>query len=117
MPHIPPNRHWYIAEIVMQFDIEDEADTLVHIDTRLVRGDSPDEALRKAEQFGRDGETEYHNTGQKRVRVKYRGLQDLFLIYDELEDGAELLYEERSGLTEDEIKALLKEKATLAVFR
>ena len=117
MPYIPPDRHWYIAEVVMQISIEGDADTLVHVDTKLVSADSPDEAFRKAEQFGRNGEVGYRNTDQMRVSVRFLGLRDLFLIHDELKDGAELLYEERSGLSEGEIAALVKQRSDMAVFR
>jgi uncharacterized protein DUF4288 len=117
MPYIPPNRHWYIAELVMQFDIAGEADTLVHVDVKLISADSPDQAFAKAEQMGRDGEVAYQNTDHKHVLIKFRGLRDLFLIYDELGDGAELLYEERPAIRENEIAAMIKQKSALAVFR
>ena len=117
MTYVPPDRNWYIAEIIMQIEIEGDADTLVHVETKLVYANSPDEAFEKAIQFGRAGEIQYENTDHNQVRLKFRGLRDLFLICDELKDGAEILYEERSGLSETQIAALVKPKSELAVFR
>jgi Domain of unknown function (DUF4288) len=117
VPYIPPDTRWFLAEVVVQFDEEGGNPPLVHVNTKLIRADSPDEAFRKAQQLGQREESEYENTDGKRVRVKFRGLRDLFAVSDGLEDGAELLYEELIGLDESQIQALVREKPNLAVFR
>jgi hypothetical protein len=48
--------------------------------------------------------------------VSFRGLRDLYLIYDKLEDGAELIYEEYQEITEEEIAAIVTPKEKLAAF-
>jgi hypothetical protein len=117
MPYIPANRNWYLAELVLQFEIEGSINSLVHINTKLIKADSPDEALERAKKLGTKAERDYENTDPKQVRVRFRGLRDLFLICDELEDGAELLYEEREGMDEPNILALVKDREGLAVFK
>ena len=46
----------------------------------------------------------------------FRGLGELVVIHDELEHGAELAYQERVGLTEEQIRALVIPKVQLGVF-
>jgi hypothetical protein len=117
VPHIPANLKWFQAEIVIQFDQDGAGAPLVHINTKLIRADSPEEAFIKAHRLGQQEEGEFENTDGNRVRVRFRGLRDLFAICDQLEGGAELLYEERIGLEEPQISALVREKSGLAAFR
>jgi len=117
VPYIPPNIKWFLAELIMQFDVEGDDTPLLHINTRLIRADSPEEAFVKSHQLGKQEELEYQNTDGDRVRIRFRGLRDLFGVFDGLEDGAELLYEEKVGLEEPQILALVREKSDLAVFR
>ncbi|XHX75748.1 MAG: DUF4288 domain-containing protein [Stenomitos frigidus ULC029] len=117
MAYIPKDAKWYIAELVMECQIEGELSNVVHIDIILVRADSPEEAFEKAEQLGREGEVSYLNPKDQRATWSYRGLRDLNVIHDELEHGTELLFEEEIGISEDKVKALLTAKSQLNVFR
>ncbi|MBC7969022.1 MAG: DUF4288 domain-containing protein [Verrucomicrobia bacterium] len=116
-PYIPKDAKWYIAELVMECQIEGESSNVVHIDIVLVRADSPKEAFEKAEQLGREGEDSYLNPNDQRATWIYRGLRDLNVVHDELEHGTELMFEEKIGLSEDEVKALLTSKSQLNIFR
>jgi hypothetical protein len=116
MPRIPIDTKWYLAELVMEFDVAGER-PLVHVNTTLIRADSPDEAYQKARHFGEGGESEYTNTDGNSVRIKFRGLRNLLPIYETLEDGAEILYEEISGLSNAEISKLVRDKSELAIFQ
>lgn len=51
------------------------------------------------------------------MTVRFRGLEDLYLIYDKLEDGAELLYTEYDDLTEDDVLKMITPKEQLAAFQ
>jgi hypothetical protein len=92
---IPKDAKWYIAEIIQDFRFEDGSESLVHINFVLVRADSPEEAYSNALALGKDGEISYKNTDGVGVNVAFRGLHDLNIIHDELEHGAEILYERR----------------------
>jgi hypothetical protein len=116
MPNIPPDTKWFLADVVLQYD-EEGCPPLIHVNTKLIRADSPEEAFIKARRLGQQEESEFQNTDGNLVRIRFRGLHDLFGICDELEDGAELLYEERTGLDEAQISALVREKQDLAIFR
>lgn len=117
MSYIPPNAKWYLAEIVLEFRISGEKDNLVHTNLVLVRANSPEEAYQGAEQLGLDGNAQYINPEGKIVNVLYRGLHDLNVIHGDLEHGTELIYDERIGLTEDDLRNYVSSKADLGVFR
>ncbi|UBF28297.1 DUF4288 domain-containing protein [Kovacikia minuta CCNUW1] len=117
MAYIPDDAKWYIAEIVMECQVEGNSRNVVHTNIVLVRADSPEEAFEKAEELGRGGEDRYLNTSDQEVTFQYRGLRELNVIHDELEHGAELMYEEEIGVQEDELKAMISLKSDLAVFR
>lgn len=76
----------------------------------------PHEAFLKAEQLGRDSEDSYLNPNNQTVTFTYRGLRNLLVIYEELEHGAELMFEEEVGMSEDELQKMLTPKSQLAVF-
>ncbi|MBX3062276.1 MAG: DUF4288 domain-containing protein [Anaerolineae bacterium] len=117
MGYIPSDAKWYLAEIVQEMLIEGESDTVVDVNFNLVRADSPDEAYQKAVELGRNGESTYENTDGKEVRVVFRGLRDLNVIHDELEHGAELIYERKVGLTQAQVQTLSTPKEQLGVFQ
>ncbi len=116
MGYIPKNAKWYLADLIVEKRIEEEPRSLIHINTLLLRADSPEEAHEKALELGRKEERDYENTDGKVVSVIFRGLEDLNVIHDELEHGAELAYREKVGLTEEQIGALVTPKPQLGVF-
>lgn len=116
MAYVPPDAKWYLAEIVLVFTIEDQAKPVVHINTKLVSAHSPQRAYEKALAIGRTEEAEYINTDGKKVSARFRGLRDLLVIYEELKDGAEIMYEEIPDMEEDQINRLITPKADLGVF-
>lgn len=117
MTHIPDDAKWYVAEIIMECQVKGNPRNVVHINIVLVRADSPGEAFEKAEELGRDGEDSYLNTNDQEVTFRYRGLRELCEIYDELEHGAELMYEEKVGVQEDKLQDMISLKSDLSVFR
>ena len=117
MGYIPEDAKWYIAELVMEFQIEGDSRNVVHVNIVLIRADSPEEAFEKAEQLGREDEDTYKNPDNHTVTVTYRGIRALNVIHDELEHGAELMYEEKIGVCEDKLQAMLTPKSELAIFR
>ena len=116
MGYIPEEAKWYLADVLVEMRIEGEPRSLIHINTLLVRADSPEEAHQKAWALGQQEEHSYDNTDGKRVTGVFRGLGEMNVIHDELEHGAELIYRERVGLSEEQICALVKPKAQLGVF-
>jgi len=117
MAYIPKDAKWYLAELVMECRIEGEPRNVVHINIVLVRADSPEEAFEKAEQLGREGEASYLNPTNQKIVWIYRGLRALNVIHDELEHGAELVFEEKIDVSEDAVQNMITTKSQLNVFR
>ena len=117
MAYIPDDAKWYIAEIVQENRIEGDSHSVVYVNWNLIRADSPEEAYVRAIELGTSIARDYENTDGKIVTVKFRGLSDLHVIHDELEPGAELIYEEHDAVKEDDITKFILDKSQLSVFR
>lgn len=117
MAYIPRDAKWYLADLVVQMRIEGEPRSVVHINTILIRADSPEQAYDEAMRLGREHESVFENTDGNAVRTIFRGLSDLNVIHDELEHGAELIFAEKVGLSEQEIDAMVSDAAHLGVFQ
>lgn len=117
MAYIPSDAKWYLAEIVEEIRIESESENIVHTNIVLVRADSPEEAYQNALALGKECEMTYTNPEGKTVQVYFRGLRDLNVIYDELEHGAELIYEKQTGISESDLARWVSAKEDLGIFR
>lgn len=115
-PFIPENTQWFIGELVEEFQAADQPSNLVYINTTLIQAESPEVAYSKALALGRSTNRVFTNSDGIEVRVTFRGLRGLYPVYDKLEDGAELLYEKRDGVSETAIAKMVKSKEELAVF-
>jgi hypothetical protein len=113
---IPNGTEWYISELVEEFRPADQTENLVHINTVLIKADSPEVAYEKAIALGESANRVFTNTDGVEVAVRFRGLRGLYPVYDGLEDGAELLYEEHEGMSDEAIATMVKPKESLAVF-
>src|SRR5580658_3078921 len=116
MAYIPRDAKWYLVEIVEEIRIESEPENIVHTNTILVRADSPEEAYQSALALGKEGEMTYTNPDGKNVQVYFRGLRDLNVIHGELEHGAELIYEKRTGMSESDLARWVSAKDDLGAF-
>lgn len=117
MAYIPQGAHWFVAELLLEITVQGDTRNVLHSNLTLIHAASPDEAYDKAIQLGRDAQAEYPNPASKNVRTVFRGISQLNVIYDRLEHGAELLFNERLGVSEEEIERLIPSKQSLAVFK
>ncbi|MEH2274430.1 MAG: DUF4288 domain-containing protein [Nostoc sp.] len=117
MAYIPKNAKWYIAELVIECNIEGNPRNVVHVNIVLIRASSPEEAFDKAEELGYESNSTYLNPKNQTVTFTYKGLRNLNVIHDELEHGAELMFEEKIGIRESELQQMLTPKSQLAIFR
>jgi hypothetical protein len=117
MAYIPQNARWYLANVIIEHTIDGDARNVVHVNTHLIEADSPEHAYGKAMTQGRASEQVYTNTDGREVRLLFRGLEDLNVIHDPLEDGAELTYTEEVGVSENDFKARICLKEELGIFR
>jgi hypothetical protein len=111
---IPNEMEWFLAELIQQFTFVDGGHS-IYVNTVLVKAKSLELAYEKALTFGEAYNYSFTNTDEEEVKVSFRGMRDLFLVYDKLEDGSELIYEEYE-VTEEEIAAMVTPKEKLAAF-
>jgi len=118
MSFIPEGNNWYLAKMLFSTEIK-EAQTLdVEVSFTLVYAASPEDAYNSATKIGYERELSYTNTDGHIVNVKYHGLEDLNVIIDPLENGAELAFEIVSDIKQlDDISKLISKKEELGVFK
>lgn len=116
MGFIPVDARWYLAEVVLEHRIDGDSRNVVHVNVHLVEAGSADEAYEKAMALGRREEHEYENTDGRLVRMVFRGLRELNVIHEPLEDWAELMYTEDVGVPEEQLCGWITPKEQLAVF-
>ncbi len=80
--------------------------------TRLIRAKNREEAYRKALRLGRAG----HPSKTKDGEWRFAGISMLLPVYEDVEDGAEILWVDRGLLAVNKIKKLTKTKRQLSVF-
>ena len=117
MGYIPKDAKWYLADIVLEINIEDDPRKVVHTNLVLVRADSPEEAYQKAIELGTANEASWENIDRKRVTFRFRGLRNLnVILFGKLEHGVELIYGENIGMDEAAIQKWVTPKEELGVF-
>ena len=115
---------WWIASYLMRFEWKDEdrgnpnRRCLAWENTIIVRARNRDQAYRKAVRFGRlQGEDRWSaRVGGRTGRWRFEGLTHLLPIYDELEDGAEVLWTEHLHRPLRAVRRLVRAKSKLEAF-
>lgn len=87
-------RNWYIAHEILYFEPRFRrkskgTELTVWENLILIKAKSPQQAYEKAIEHGRASEQAVRIDGEH-GKCRFRGLRDLILVYDKLEDGAEL---------------------------
>jgi len=116
MAYVPDDAEWFLADIVEEIRVDGCKRNIVHINSVIVHATSPQSAYVRAMEVGKRGNTSYMNERGKRVTIRFRGLRNLDVIYDPLEDGCEIMYTEKLGATEVMIRKLVRPKRQLEVF-
>lgn len=107
---------WYIAEILEEIQAANDTSALLYIDWILVNASDAEEAYTKALAFGTERNQEWHNNEGVLITVTFRGLHDLYEIYEELTDGAEIAYSKYEDISREDIERMIKPKEELGVF-
>ena len=116
MAHVPSDVEWFLAQLVMEIRVAGSKRNVVHVNFVLIHARSPEAAFKRATMIGKRGNSSYINELGKRVTIRFRGLRDLDAIYEPLEDGCEIMFTERLGVTEKGIRKLIRPKRDLEVF-
>jgi len=116
MAYVPSDAEWFLAEVVLEIRVTGSRRNVVHINTVIIRANSPDEAYQRARAFGKRNEIAYENSRGQEVTIRFRGLGNLNVIYDALGDECEIMYLEKLGVSEKRIRRLVRPKRELEVF-
>lgn len=111
------NRPWYLAELVLKISVEGDNRNIAHKNLMLIKANSAMEAYDRATIVGDEHAMSYLNPEGKQVKIQFIGLSRLTAIYDRLEDGAELLYEEYVDVPDSRVQEWIVPKNLLSVFR
>jgi hypothetical protein len=84
----------------------------IWVNTRIIKAKNRDHAFSKAMKLSSTGYPMRTNGGEWR----FVGISQLLPIYEDLEDGAEIMWEDRGKLPIKSIKRLAKSKRQLVVF-
>ena len=109
---------WWIFREVMQWvskrqkKLSTTSRCLVWENTRLICARNREQAYRKAITLGRLG----HPSKTKGGEWRFAGISMLLPVYEEIEDGAEILWTDHGLLPIRKIKKLIKTKPRLSVF-
>ena len=115
---------WWIASYIERFEYYDEDKSniarrcLAWENTVLIRARSRDQAYRKAVALGRlsNGNEAWDSETKRRGAWRFEGLTELLPVYEELRDGAEILWKEYDNRTVKTVKSFVKRKRDLSVF-
>ena len=117
MAFVPKDAEWFLADLVQEIRVAGSKRNIVHINYVIIRATSPQAAFARATALGKRSEISYTNEMGKKVTIRFRGLRNLDVIYDPLEDGCEIMFEEKMGVSEKGIRKLVRAKSELEVFR
>jgi hypothetical protein len=85
--------------------------------TIILKAKDRESAYRKAVRIGTSNKSTFSDSRGKRTgRWIFEGLTSLLPIYDEFEDGAEILWLDQSGRTLKKLRAMVKKKNDLEAF-
>ncbi len=115
---------WYVASYLERFEFPDEdqsnADRKCRAweNTIIVKAANPQEAYEKViAQATMTQDTEWtRGDGQKGGHLRFEGLSSLLPIYDEIEDGAEIMWRDFKNHKVKTIKNMVRPKAELEAF-
>lgn len=115
---------WWVASYLERFEYEDEDQSnlarrcVAWENTIILKAKNREAAYRKAEKIGRlnDGNGMYRATDGRKGVWKYEGLTSLLPIYEELEDGSEILWKAHENRTVKKIQSWVKSKDELETF-
>ncbi len=115
---------WWVAAYLLRFEREGEnrrnlsRRCLAWENTIIVRARDRNQAYAKAVEIGRQnaGGEMHEETGQRKGTWVFEGVTELLPVYDELEDGAEILWTEHRDRTVRTVKSWVRSKSQLAAF-
>lgn len=111
--------NWYIVEIIEKLEpvLNKKSSDLRRVTTwgnhHLIKASSPDKALEKAIKLGKEGEFKFINSDKIEMEYIFIGIADLIPIYENIEDGAEIMWTNYGFISERRTQKLKRTKAEI----
>lgn len=107
---------WYLAQFIIEFLVEGDTENVVHVNSVLVRAESPEACYSKALHHGLGGNSQYFNPNGRRVTSRFRGFYDIRRISRQLEDGTAWACCRTETISEEQIQSAICPKESLSAF-
>ena len=114
---------WWIASYIERavWDGESRASAasrcIAWENTILLKARDRDSAYRKAIRLGSSNTSKFSDaTGKRTGKWVFEGLTSLLPVYEELGDGAEILWRDHSGRSLKKVRSMVKNKAALEAY-
>ena len=97
--------NWFIAEIIEMYEPlnSDTSKELRRITTygnyHLIKAETPSQAFDKAVKIGKQSNYEFINSNNIKMKSEFVGIGDLVPITENIEDGAEILWNDYGQIT------------------
>jgi hypothetical protein len=113
------NGEWYIAEIVEKCEPAERNQTqdLRRVTTwgnhHLIKAKSPEEAFNKAVKLGEEKNYKFINSDGIEMESIFVGIGELLPIYEDIEDGAEIMWTDYGNISNRKAERFVKSKKEL----
>ena len=113
------NGNWFIVEIIEKCEPvkRDENQDLRRVTTwgnhHLIKADSPEKAFDKAVKLGKEAEYKFTNTDKVEMEWIFVGIGELLPIYEDIEDGAEIMWNDYGFISNRRTMRMSYEKKEL----
>jgi hypothetical protein len=107
---------WYLAGLIQDLRVASDALGLVNVNWILINTSDAEEAYTKALEFGSNLNYDDRNADGEIVESRFKGLKDLLHIYDPLEDGCEIFFDEYDNKSIGDVERMAASKEPLTVF-
>ena len=116
--------NWYIAEIIEKCEPVkhnkeyDMRRVITWGNFHLIKADSPKLAYQKAIKIGKESEVKFINSDKIEMEYTFVGIADLIPIYDDIEDGCEIMWTDYGSISNRKSEKFVKsEKEILENFK
>lgn len=111
--------NWFLVEIIEKYEPidSDKSNDLRRVTTwgnyHLINADSASKAYDKAILLGKQNNYKFTNSDKVKIKSEFLGIGDLLLIHEDLEDGAEIFWDDYGFISAKRSERLVKTKKEL----
>ncbi|MDQ3111882.1 MAG: DUF4288 domain-containing protein [Bacteroidota bacterium] len=111
--------NWFLVEIIEKPEPEssDKSKGLRRVTTygnfHLINGSTPAKAYSKALKIGKESNYTFLNSHKTKMESKFLGIGDIVPVYDHIEDGAEIFWDDYGFISNNRAEKLVRTKEEL----